>query len=186
MGKLIYIANVSLDGYTEDETGDFTWSAPEDDAFVFITDLIRPVCTHLYGRRMYETMAVWETDPALAAESELMAEFARIWQDADKVVYSTTLDQVSTARTELRRALDADAVRQLKESAAGDLTIGGPNLGGQALSAGLVDEVQLFVRPLAVGGGKPALPRGVRVELELLDERRLDGGVVYLRYGVHR
>lgn len=182
MARLIYIANVSLDGYIEDEEGSFAWSAPGEDFFAFITDLVRPVGTYLYGRRMYQTMAVWETDPALAGQSELMAEFADVWQAADKVVFSTTIDAVPTARTRLERSFDADSIRDTKAAATRDLTVGGPTLAAHAFAAGLVDECQLFVHPVAVGGGKPALPRHTRVALELLDERRFTGGVVYLRY----
>ena len=182
MAKLIYIANVSLDGYIEDEHGTFDWTEPEDDVFAFITDLVRPVGTYLLGRRMYDTMAVWETDPAFAAHSELMADFANVWQVANKVVFSTTLDAVSTAKTRLERSFDADAIRDMKASATSDLTVAGPNLAAHAFEAGLVDECQLFVYPVVVGGGKPAMPRGTRLELELLDERRFSNGVVYLRY----
>jgi dihydrofolate reductase len=184
VAKLIYISNVSLDGYTEDEDGSFDWGAPDDEVFAFITDLIRPTGTHLYGRRMYETMAVWETDPALSAESQLMADFANVWRAAEKVVYSTTLDGVPTARTRLERDFDPAAVRTMKAAAAGDLTVGGPHLAAQALQAGLVDECHLFVHPLIVGGGKRALPSHFRAELELLDVRRLGSGVAYLRHRV--
>ncbi len=182
MAKLIYILNVSVDGYMEDEHGSFDWTEPEDDVFAFITDLVRSVGTHLYGRRMYDTMAVWETDPALAVQSELMADFANVWQAANKVVFSTTLDAVSTAKTRLERSFDADSIRDMKASATSDLTVAGPNLAAHAFNAGLVDECQLFIHPVVVGGGKPAVPRGTRVELELLDERRFSKGVVYLRY----
>ena len=182
MAKLIYISNVSLDGYIEDEHGDFDWTVPGDDYFAFITDLVRPVGTYLYGRRLYEAMSVWETEPALAAESELRRDFADVWQAADKVVYSTTLDTVPTARTQLERTLDPDSVRALKASATSDLTVGGANLAAQAFQAGLIDECHLFVAPVIIGGGKPSLPRSVRVQLELLDERRFGDGVVYLRY----
>ena len=184
MAKLIYVSNVSLDGYTEDESGSFDWSAPDDGLFAFITELIRPAGTHLYGRRMYETMAVWETEPALAAQSELMADFANVWQAADKVVYSTTLDTVSTTRTRLEHNFDPAAVRDLKARATSDLTVGGPNLAAQAIKAKLVDECHLFIRPLVVGGGKPALPSHVRAELELLDVGRVGNGVAYLRYRI--
>ena len=183
MAKLIYVSNVSLDGYIEDERGSFDWTAPDDELFAFITDLVRPVATHLYGRRMYDTMAVWETDPALAAHSDLMRDFADVWQAADKIVYSTTLSAVSTARTRLERDFDPDAVRRLKASATSDLAVAGAHLAAHALEAGLVDEVHLFIRPILVGGGKPALSGGIRSELELLDDRRL-GGVMYLRYGI--
>lgn len=183
MAKLIYIANVSLDGYIEDAQGVFAWTEPDDDVFTFITDLVRPVGTHLYGRRMYETMAVWETDPDLAAQSELMAEFARVWQAAAKVVYSTTLHAVSTAGTRLEHQFDPEAVRELKASAAGDLTISGPALAAHAFDAALVDECHLLIYPVLVGGGKPGFQSDARVLLELLDEHRFGNGVVYLRYG---
>ncbi len=182
MAKLIYIANVSLDGYIEDASGSFDWTAPDEDVFAFITDLVRPVGTYLYGRRMYETMAVWETDATLAAQSEPMADFAKVWQAADKVVYSTTLHAVSTARTRLERSFDPAPVRDLKRSATGDLTVGGPNLAAHAFKGGLVDECHLFIRPIVVSGGKPVLPRDTRAELELVDERRFTSGVVYVRY----
>ena len=182
MAKLIYVTNVSLDGYIEDERGVFDLFTPDDDVFASTTDLLRTVGTFLYGRRLYETMAVWETDPALAAQSDLMADFATAWQAASKVVYSTTLATVSTANTRLERHFNPTAVRELKAAASSDLTIGGANLAAQALKAGLVDECQLFVWPLAVGGGKPALPTDTRVDLELLDERRFGNGVLLLRY----
>jgi dihydrofolate reductase len=182
MAKLIYIANASLDGYTEDARGDFQWAAPGDEVFVFITDLLRPVGTHLYGRRMYETMAVWETDPTLAAQSEPMADFARVWQAADKVVYSTTLTAVSTANTRLEHDFDPVAVRDMRKSAASDLTIGGPVLTALAFDAGLIDECHLLVYPVLVGDGKPVYPGDARIPLELLEEHRFGNGVVYLRY----
>ncbi|TML11241.1 MAG: deaminase [Actinobacteria bacterium] len=182
MAKLIYVSNVSLDGYIEDEHGNFDWTAPNDEVFAFITDLVRSVGTYLYGRRMYDTMAVWETDPALSAQSELMGDFANIWQAAEKVVYSTTLDAVATAKTKLERNFDPDSVRDMKASATSDLTVGGPNLAAHAFKAGLVDEFHLFIIPVLVGGGKPSLPVDTRAELELLDERRFSNGVVYLRY----
>jgi dihydrofolate reductase len=182
MAKLVHITNVSLDGFIEDEQGSFEWSATGDDVFMFITDLIRPVGTHLYGRRLYETMAVWETDPALAAQSDLMTDFANVWRAADKIVYSTALDAVWTARTQLERTFDAEAVRAAKAAAVDDLMIGGANIAAQAFASGLVDECHLFIRPVLLGGGKPALPSGVRAELELQDERAFSGGVVYLRY----
>jgi len=184
MAKLIYVSNVSLDGYIEDEAGSFDWTAPDDELFAFITDLVRPIGTHLYGRRLYKTMAVWETDPALAAQSELMADFARIWQAADKVVYSTTLEAVPTARTRVERAFDPAAVREMKALATSDLTVGGAELAAEAVRAGLVDECHMLVRPVLVGGGKPALPSDVRVDVELLDNRRVGRGVAYLRYGI--
>ena len=180
--KLTTINNVSLDGYIEDEHGNFDFAVPSDDYFAFITDLVRSVGTYLYGRRQYEAMKVWETDPTVAAESELRADFANVWQVADKVVYSTTLEAASTANTRLERAFDADAVRGIKASAAMDLTVGGPTLAAHAFQAGLVDEIHLFVYPVLVGRGKPALPDDMRATLELLDERRFSNGAVYLRY----
>lgn len=185
MAKLIYVTNVSLDGYIEDADGRFDWTEPSDEYFAFITDLVRPVGTYLYGRRLYEAMAVWETDPTLATQSDLRADFARVWGAAEKIVYSTTLSTVSTAATRLERRFDPDAIRTLKSSAAADLTIGGAAIAGDAFRAGLVDECHLFVAPVAVGGGKAALPAGTRIPLELQEERRFDTGVVYLRYRVH-
>ena len=143
---------------------------------------MRPVGTYLYGRRLYESMAVWETDPTLAAQSEPMADFATVWQAADKVVYSTTLQAASTARTRLERGFDPDSVRDMKRSATSDLTVGGANLAAHAFKGGLVDECHLFIHPVIVGGGKPALPSDTRADLELVDERRFTSGVVYLRY----
>lgn len=182
MAKLTYITNLSLDGCIEDAHGSFDWTEPSDEVFSFITDLIRPVGTWLYGRRLYERMAVWETDATLAAQSELMADFAKVWQTGDKVVHSTTLQDVSTARSRLERSFDPGSVRDMKRSATGDLTVGGANLAAQAFRGGLVDECHLFIHPVIVGGGKPALPRDTRAELQLLDERRFTNGVVYLRY----
>ena len=182
MAKLIYVANVSLDGYIEDAHGSFEWTAPTDEVFTFITDLVRPVGAYLYGRRMYETMAVWEADPTLAAQSELMADFANVWQMADKIVYSTTLHAVSTANTRLERRFDPDSVRDMKTSAASDFTVGGPTLAAHAFNAGLVDECHLFICPVLVGQGKPAFPSDARAQLELLEEHRFGNGVVYLRY----
>jgi dihydrofolate reductase len=184
MSRLIYIANVSLDGYIEDSHGNFDWTPPNDEVFAFITDLVRSAGTYLYGRRMYETMAVWETDPTVSAQSELRGDFARVWQAANKLVYSTTLHDVSTAKTQLERNFDPDAIRDLKASAARDLTVGGPNLATHAFNAGLVDECQLLIHPVFVGAGKPSLPRDTRANLELLDERRFTNGVVYVRYRV--
>jgi dihydrofolate reductase len=182
MAKLIYVTNVSLDGYIEDERGAFDWFPVDDEYFAFTTDLLRSVGTFLYGRRLYEAMAVWETDAALAARSDLMADFAGAWQAASKVVYSTTLAAVSTADTRLERRFDPAAVHELKATASSDLTVGGANLATQAFKAGLVDECQLFIWPVVVGGGKPGLPTGMRVDLELIDERRFRNGIVLLRY----
>ena len=182
MAELLYVTNVSLDGYIEDAQGAFDWSEPSDDVFAFITDLVRPVGTALCGRRIHETMSVWETDPSLAAESELMADFATAWNSLDKVVYSTKLSAVSTANTRLERRFDPDSVRAMKASAARDLTISGATLAAHAFDAGLVDECHLFVHPVLVGGGKPAFRSDARLQLELLEERRFANGVVYLRY----
>ena len=184
MAKLLYVANVSLDGHIEDARGGLDWSTPSDEVFVFITDLVRPVGTYLYGRRLYETMAVWETDPTLAAESALRADFANVWRAAAKIVYSATLQTVSTANTRLEHRFEPEAVRQLKASAAADLTVGGAALARHAFEAGLVDECHLFVYPVVVGEGKAAFAGDVQLELELRDERPFDSGVVYLRYRI--
>ncbi len=184
MARLIYASNMSLDGCTEDEHGAFDWAPPDDDVFVFITELMRSAGTYLYGRRMYETMAVWETDPTLAARSDLTAHFATVWQAADKVVYSSGLRGPSTARTRLERHFDPGAVHDLKAAASRDLLVGGPNLAAQALGAGLVDELQLIVWPVVLGGRNPALPTGVRADLQLLEQHRFGNGVVQLRYRV--
>jgi dihydrofolate reductase len=184
MARLIYSTIQSLDGYIEDADGDFGWAEPDEEVHQLFNDLLRPVGTYLYGRRMYETMAVWETDPALAAGPPVVADFAKIWQAADKVVYSTTLDRPVTARTRIERSFDPDAVRDLKASADRDLEIGGPQLAAEALRAGLVDEVSMVLAPVVVGGGKPALPDGVRLGLELVDQRRLASGMAYLAYRV--
>jgi dihydrofolate reductase len=182
MAKLIYSAITSLDGYVADERGSFDWAAPDEQVHAFVNDLMRPVGTHLYGRRLYEVMAGWETDPTLAEQSPVMRDFAELWQAADKIVYSTTLATPSTARTRIERTFDPDAVRELKAAADRDLLVGGPELAAQAFAAGLVDECRLFLAPVIVGGGKQALPDHVRLRLELLDERRFDGGMVHLRY----
>jgi dihydrofolate reductase len=184
MAKLVYLTNTSLDGYIEDQHGNFDLYEPDDDVFAATTDVLRSFGTFLYGRRLFETMAVWETDPALAKVSDRMADFASVWQAAGKVVYSTTLSDVSTATTRLERDFDPAAVQDLKVAATSDLTIGGANLAAQAFAAGLVDECHLFVWPMIVGGGKPALPAGFRAHLELLDEQRFNNGVVRLRYRI--
>jgi dihydrofolate reductase len=182
MAKLIYSAITSLDGYIADEDGNFDWAVPDVEVHTFINDLERPVGTYLYGRRMYEVMVGWETDPTLADQSPVMRDFAEIWQAADKIVYSKTLDTVATARTRIERAFDPEGVRQLKAAAGRDLTVGGPDLAAQAFKAGLVDECHLFVTPIIVGGGNQSLPDKVRLKLELLAERRFGNGMVYLRY----
>jgi dihydrofolate reductase len=181
MAKLIYSMIASLDGYIEDAEGRFDWSEPDEDEHRFINDRLRPVGTHLYGRRMYEVMRAWESPQP--AWPEYMQEFAAIWQAADKVVYSRALERPSTARTRIERAFDPEGIQQLKSSATADIIVAGPELAGHAIRAGLVDEYQLFVSPIVIGGGKHWLPADVRLNLELLDERRFSNGVVYLRYG---
>jgi dihydrofolate reductase len=180
--KLIYSAIASLDGYVADEDGNFDWAEPDEEVHTFINDLERPVGTYLLGRRMYEVMAAWETPHTLADQPPYAQEFAEIWQAADKIVFSRTLDTVSSARTRIERDFGPEAVRHLKASSGSDLTVGGPELAAQAFAAGLVDECRLFVAPIVVGGGKQFLPGGVRLKLELLDERRFGNGMVYLRY----
>jgi dihydrofolate reductase len=184
MAKLIYASNMSLDGFTEDERGAFDWAPPDDEVFAAITRLMRSAGTYLYGRRMYDTMAVWETDSGLGAQSDLAADYASVWQAAKKVVYSSTLAAPLTKNTHLARRFDPGAVRELKAAATGDLLVGGPNLAAQALLAGLVDELALFVWPVVLGGRKPALPVAKRADLELTDEHRFSCGTVYLRYRI--
>jgi dihydrofolate reductase len=181
MAKLIYLAITSLDGYVADEDGNFDWAEPDEEVHTFINDLERPVGTYLLGRRMYEVMFSWETI-ALADQPPFTQDFAAIWQAADKIVYSKTLETVSSTRTRIERNFDPEVVRQLKASAGRDLTVGGPDLAGQAFKAELVDECHLFLAPIVVGGGKQSLPNDVRLKLELLDERRFGSGVVHLRY----
>lgn len=184
MGKLIYASNVSLDGFTEDEHGALDWAPPDEDVFSYITDLMRSAGMYLYGRRMYETMAVWETDSTLAAGSDLMADFATAWQAADKVVYSSTLGSPTTVKTRLERHFDVPGVHGLKVAAKRDVLVGGPNLAAQALVAGLVDEIALFVWPVVLSGYNPVFPTHWRADLSLLDEHRFASGVVHLRYRV--
>jgi dihydrofolate reductase len=182
MARLIYSAIASLDGYVADEDGNFDWAAPDDEVHAFVNELERPIGTYLYGRRMYDTMVYWETVDPGADQRPASSGFARIWQSADKVVYSRSLDRARSARTRIERDFDPDAVRLLTASAERDLTVGGAELAAQAFRAGLVDECQLFLAPVLVGRGTRALPEGVRLGLELLDERRFQGGVVFLRY----
>lgn len=190
MARLIYSAIASLDGYVEDADGGFEWAAPDGEVHSFVNGLERPIGTYLYGRAMYETMAYWETAGTTGIggdQGELTAEsreYAGIWRAAEKIVYSRTLESPSITRTRIEREFEPGAVRRLKECSERDLSIGGARLAGVALAAGLVDECQLFLCPVVVGGGKRALPDGVRARLELLDERRFRGGVVFLRYGV--
>ena len=181
MAKLIYSAITSLDGYVADQDGNFDWSVPDEEVHAFVNDLERPVGTYLYGRRMYEVMVSWET-LALADKPPVIRDYGEIWRAADKFVYSSTLDAVSSARTRIERVFDPDAVREMKDLAERDISVGGPELAGQAIKAGLVDECHLFVSPIVVGAGKPSLPDNVRVALEMLDARRFGNGVVCLRY----
>jgi dihydrofolate reductase len=182
MAKLIYVSNLSVDGYTEDERGAFDWATPNSDVFMFTTNILRSVGTYLYGRRMYETMAVWETDATLAAQSDLTSDFAAVWKSGSKIVYSTTLGSVSTVDTTLEHHFDLGALRDLKATSSSDLIVGGPNLAEQILMAGLVDECHLFIWPVILGGCKPALPANTRAKLELLEQCQFNNGVVYLRY----
>ena len=182
MAKLIYSAITSLDGFVTDRDGNFDWAAPDEEVHTFVNELERPIGTYLYGRRMYEVMVSWETAHTLADQPPFMQDYAEIWQAADKIVYSKTLQTVSSSRTRIERDFDPEAVRQMKASAGRDITVGGPDLAAQALKAGLVDECHLFVAPIVVGGGKQFLPDDVRLKLELLNERRFGNGVVHLRY----
>ena len=185
MANLIYSAIASLDGYVADEDGNFDWAAPDEEVHAFVNELERPIGTYLYGRLMYETMVFWESPPDAAAAPPVFREYAEIWQNADKIVYSKTLTTAAGARTRIEREFEPEAVRRLKATSARDITIGGAELAGQALAAGLVDECQLFLVPVVVGGGKRALPE-LRVNLELLDERTFRNGTVYLRYRTRR
>ncbi|MFL5963254.1 MAG: dihydrofolate reductase family protein [Gaiellaceae bacterium] len=182
MARLIYSAITSLDGYVADENGNFDWAAPDEEVHAFVNDLERPIGTYLYGRRMYDVMRYWETAPTSADQPPVMRDYAEIWQAADKIVYSKTLQTVSSSKTRIERDFDPEAVRELKASAVRDLSVGGSELAAQAIKAGLVDEYHLFLTPVIVGGGNHALPRGVRVQLELLDERRFGNGVVHVHY----
>ena len=182
MARLIYSAIASLDGYVEDGQGRFDWAEPDEEVFSFVNDLERPIGTYLYGRRMYETMLYWETAPLDAGQPPFVRDFTEIWRAAEKIVYSRTLDSVSSARTRLERSFDPEAVRHLKATVAHDMTVGGAALAGDTISAGLVDELRLLVVPVVVGRGKGWLPSGVRLNLELVDTRRFAGGVVYCSY----
>jgi dihydrofolate reductase len=184
MAKLIYAAITSLDGYIEDAAGNFAWAQPDEEVFSFVNGLERPVGISLYGRRMYETMVYWETVDAVTAASAAEREFTELWRGADKVVYSTSLNSVSSARTRLERTFDPMAIRRMKDAEERDITVAGAALAAQAFGAGLVDELQLFLTPVLVGGGKPALPQNVHLELELYEERRFSNGVVFLRYHI--
>jgi dihydrofolate reductase len=183
VAKLIYTALASLDGYIADEHGGFEWAAPDQEVHAFVNEIERPIGTHLYGRRMYEVLKVWETMPT-ESEPAVIADFAEIWRAAQKIVYSRTLDRVESARTRIERDFDPTAIGRLKAMEKRDLLIGGPTLAADAFAAGLVDEVHLLLSPVTIGRGLPALPTGVRLRLELLDQRRFGTGVVHLHYGV--
>jgi dihydrofolate reductase len=182
MGTLIYTAITSLDGYIEDSDGNFDWAAPDEEVHSYINDRERRASTYLYGRRMYETMKYWETADSLPDSRAVSQDFAKLWQAADKIVYSTTIETVGTARTRIERSFDPDTIRALKGTADRDISVGGPDLAAHAFRAGLVDEINLFVGPVVVGGGKPALPNDVFLQLELVEEHRFGNGVVHLRY----
>lgn len=190
MAKLIYATNLSLDWYIEDELGNIEWAISDDEEFAFWTDFLRPIGTYLYGRRLYESMVYWETasadgdQPEAMHRPEAMREFSQIWRAAEKIVCSRTLQAVSSARTRIEREFDPDAIRRLKESSRADITIGGAEIAGQAMSAGLIDECHLLLNPIVLGGGKQALPDNLRMRLELLGERRFRSGVVHLHYRV--
>jgi len=181
MAKLIYSAITSLDGYVADEDGNFDWAEPDDEMHTFVNELERPVGTYLYGRRMYEVMVAWETMD-LSEQPPFIRDYAEIWRAADKIVYSRTLETISSARTRLERDFDLGSIRRMKTQAGADMSIGGPDLAAQAIEAGLVDECHLFLTPIVIGGGKRSLPNNVRLKLELLDERRFGNGVVHLHY----
>jgi dihydrofolate reductase len=183
MGKLIYSPHTSLDGYTVDASGSFDWTEPDEELFAFINDLERGIGTYLHGRRMYETMSVWETMDT-AAEPRVVQDFATLWRLAKKIIYSRGLHTVGTARTTIEREFVPDEVRAVKESSPENLEVGGAMLAAEALRAGLVDEIHLFVSPVIVGGGTRALPDGVRLDLALVSETRFASGVIYLRYAV--
>jgi dihydrofolate reductase len=186
VARLIYSTIASLDGYVADADGNFDWAAPDEEVHAFVNELERPIGTHLLGRRMYETMVFWETVDTGPSQAQVMRDFAEIWRAADKVVFSRTLEQVSSARTRLVREFDPEAVRELIASASSDVAIGGPELAAEAFRAGLVDECQVFLTPVVVGAGKRSLPDGVFARLELLEQRRFGSGFAYLRYGVRR
>jgi dihydrofolate reductase len=186
VAKLIYSAISSLDGYVADTDGNFDWSMPDEEVHRFVNDLERQIGTYLYGRRMYEVMRYWETAPTGNGEPSVGQEYAQIWNAADKIVYSMRLEQVSTANTRLEREFDPQAIREMKAAATRDISVGGPTLAADALRMGLVDECQLFLSPIIVGGGLPALPDNLLLGLELLDERRFGNGVIHLHYRIER
>jgi dihydrofolate reductase len=182
VAKLVYSAISSLDGYVADEHGKWDWSIPDDEVHAFVNDREREIGTYLLGRRMYEVLVAWEDPKMLDHEQAEIRDYARVWLDSDKIVYSRTLTEPASTRTRIERKFDPDAVRAMKASAERDLSVGGPELAAQAFAAGLVDEVSLLLSPVIVGGGNPSLPAGLRLDLELADERRFANGVVHLRY----
>jgi dihydrofolate reductase len=184
MTRLIYSAITSLDGYVADATGGFEWAAPDEEVHAFVNDLERTVGTYLYGRRMYDVMVAWETMTITDGSSDVLRDYARIWQGADKIVYSTTLETVASAKTRIERRFDPQVVQRMKAAAGSDISVGGTELAAHTIRAGLVDECHLFVTPVVVGGGTRALPDGVRLDLELMDHHRFAGGVVHLHYGI--
>jgi dihydrofolate reductase len=186
VANLIYSAIASLDGYIADANGNFDWAMPDEEVHTFINDLERPIGTYLYGRRMYETMMGWEHPETFAEQRPVMQDYAKLWKAAEKIVYSHTLEHVSSARTRIERELDVEGVRRLKATAQRDISVGGAELAGQAIEAGLVDECRLFLTPVIVGGGTRALPSDVRVQLELIEERRFGNGMVYVRHRLVR
>jgi dihydrofolate reductase len=184
VAKLIYGVITSLDGYVADENGNFDWAAPDDELHAFVNDLERQVGTYLYGRRMYEVMVYWETAQTVGEQSAVLNDYADIWQAADKIVYSRTLETASSSRTRIEHNFDPGTVRQMKATASRDISVGGPNLAAHAIRAGLVDELHLFVNPIVIGSGNQALPNNVRATLELLDEQPFGRGVVHLHYRI--
>ena len=184
MAKLTYLMIQSLDGYIEDEHGNFDWAMPDEQVHAFVNNLMRPVGIYLFGRRMYEVMTAWETMHEVPNQPQVIYDFAEMWQSAEKIVFSSTLDRVSTAKTRLVRQFDPESIRELKAAAQNDIGIGGPHLAAQAFEAGLVDECHLFLVPIMVGGGKPSLPVNLRLPLELLDTHRFENGMLFLKYRV--
>lgn len=182
MAKLVYSMLESLDGYVADASGKFDWAEPDESVHEFLRELEIPIGTYLYGRRMYEVMEVWETLDQLDDAPPFIRDYAEMWRSADKIVYSATLDRVRTPRTTIERVFDPEVVRRLKAESTRDISIGGPTLAAHAISAGLVDEYQMIVVPVIVGGGTRSFPEGVRLGLELVDHRRFDNGMVYLHY----
>jgi dihydrofolate reductase len=182
MAKLIYSAITSLDGYVADEDGKFDWSVPDAEVMAFLNEIERPLGTYLYGRKMYEVMAGWETAHLRENQMPASEDFTQLWQAASKVVYSRTLEKVTTSKTRLEREFDPDAVRKMKEESDKDMSVGGSELAGHALKCGVVDEVHLYLSPILVGGGKPSLPKDLRLPLELVEQRRFGNGVIYVRY----